>query len=106
VLGQALPSDAGPDSFNLLPILTGEARGPVRDHLIYHTNQTALRRGSWVYMPHDDGAKKAAKGAPPELYDLSRDPEQKTNVVAQNPRIVEEMTAMLKKVREAGRSRP
>lgn len=52
VVGRKLGPDEGPDSFNLLPVLTGDS-AQVRDHLlIAPQKQThlALRQGDWIYI--------------------------------------------------------
>lgn len=117
--GQPLASDAGPDSFNLLPGLLGEdKRG--REYLIEQANGIGIRTAKWKCVPrYPAPAKKAGPnhGIPrpedrwagtsgPELYDLETDVAEKNNVAAQHPKVVEELTAMIQKVRSTPRSRP
>ena len=48
-----LEADDGPDSFNLLPALTGAPDTKVRDHLLLapvRKSHLALRRGDWIYI--------------------------------------------------------
>ncbi len=111
--GQALPADAAPDSFNVLPALLGEKLGrPCRDHLVEHGNVLAIRQGPWKLIPAEAAgtqAKKARKKAPrgeAELYNLADDLGETTNVAAAHPDQVKEMTELLQRVRERGRSRP
>jgi arylsulfatase A-like enzyme len=108
--GQPLPAEAGPDSFNLLPILLGQKRDkPVRDHLIEHSQRMGVRLGQWkLIIPMS--AKKLGKGpaanTQPELYNLADDIGETDNVAKKYPDKVKEMTALLEQVRTKGSSRP
>ena len=110
--GQTLPADAGPDSFNVLPALLGQQLAkPCRDHLVEHGNVLALRKGPWKLIPAAEAGKgkKAKRGGAPaetQLYNLADDLGETTNLAGKHPEIVQEMTALLKLVREQGRSRP
>jgi arylsulfatase A-like enzyme len=105
--GQRLAESAGPDSLNVLPALIGDSKQG-RDHLVEHAQGLALRKGPWKLIPARPQAagKKGKDGAPLELYDLTQDLGEMRNIAAGNPRIVEEMAAMLEKLRADGRSRP
>ena len=104
IVGQKLPDSAGPDSFSFLPALMKEkADRPCRDHLVYHGNTLAIRKGPWVLFPE---AGKKAKLAQNELYNLTDDLSQSRNLFAQHPELVRDMAALLKKVKDDGRSRP
>jgi arylsulfatase A len=51
--GKKLAAGEGPDSFNMLPALTGEPIKPIRGHLVLGARQgshLALRQGQWVYI--------------------------------------------------------
>jgi len=51
--GRSLGPNEAPDSFNLLPVLTGPADHPVRDHLVIapaKKTHLALRNGDWIYI--------------------------------------------------------
>lgn len=99
--GAPLPDNAGPDSFNLLPVLNGTAgKAPVRDHLVlqrYNHTQLGLRSGPWMFFRQD---KKA------ELYNLGEDLAQKKNLAKKNPEKTEELAAALKRLTGAARTRP
>jgi arylsulfatase A-like enzyme len=99
--GQKLDAAAGPDSLNVLPALTGEAKTG-RDELVLNGN--GLRQGSWVLIEAARGKKKAA-AAPVQLFDLTSDPGQMTNLAAREPERVARMTAVLQRIRSEGRSR-
>jgi arylsulfatase A-like enzyme len=110
--GQKVPATAGPDSFNVLPAWLGEKRdAPCRDHLVEHGNRIALRKGAWKLIPAASGpaakakpGKRSAAGA--ELFDLAHDLGENTNLAAQHPARVKEMTELLEQIRAKGRSRP
>ncbi len=94
--GQALPAEAGPDSFNVLPALLGQ--GPGREHLVEHGHGqgVALRHGTWKFIP----------GPKPQLYQLADDLGETRNLAGEQPGRVKEMAARLGQLRQAGRSRP
>ncbi|MCU0246164.1 MAG: arylsulfatase [Bryobacter sp.] len=102
--GQKLSAGAGPDSQNVLPALLGESKTG-RDHLVEHANGLALRKGTWKLIPagaagvqSGDLQKKAGRARQAELYDLSKDLGETTNLASQHPAIVQEMTAMLQQL--------
>ena len=98
ITGQALPKEAGPDSFNMLPAILGEDRNSqIRDHLVMQANGSsalAIRKGAWKLMPG------------PQLYNLRDDPGEGRDLAAQHPEIVSDLSKLLAQVRERGRSRP
>jgi arylsulfatase A len=125
VVGAKLPNDAAEDSFNMLPVLRGEANKPVRPYLISQTmcNALAIRRGKWKYLDHkgsggndysrdgDWGMKRYAlpdtdPDAPGQLYNLADDPGETTNLYSKHPQIVNELKAMLEQSKASGRSAP
>jgi arylsulfatase A-like enzyme len=110
--GQQLAGDAAPDSFNVMPAILGESKQG-RDHLVEHANGTALRVGTWKFIPPGQGRKislntgtETGVDAVPQLYDLANDLGEKKNIAAGQGAKVEEMAAQLEKIRSAGRSRP
>lgn len=49
-----LQKGEGPDSFNILPALTGEPKKPIRSHLVlaaFRKTHLSLRDGDWMYIP-------------------------------------------------------
>ena len=102
IVGEKLPADAGPDSFNVLPALLGE-KTP-RDHLIVQMNgiaRQAVRQGPWKFIPPPPANKTKAA----ELYHLDTDLGEQKDLAAQNPAKAGELAALLQKVREQGQSR-
>jgi len=100
LVGQNLPADAVPDSFNVLPALLGEAKIG-RESLIEQGPTLALRKGGWKFIP--PGPRGAAKA---QLYNLAEDLAEAKNVAEQHLDRVKEMSELLQHLREQGRSRP
>ena len=76
--GAPMPTDKRYDSVNLLPYLTGEKSGAPHERLFWRNGQLrAVREGRWklVHLP-----KQA-----PELYDLSADLAETTDLAAKHP---------------------
>ena len=119
--GFTLPTGAAEDSHDLMPLLRGEAQA-VRTTHVHNTyeNAYAIRHGDWLLIEARSGyssAKGDAKweehrGYPPdndqplELYDLSKDLEQKNNLAADHPERVAELSTLLKKIRSESRTAP
>jgi len=138
IVGQGLPAEAGPDSFNALPALLAEpGRAPVRESVVMGWPGWAVREGPWLLIPahgsggvttdpknpagsgwmnfaemgtknsdYTDDGKLKPDAPPGQLYNLSRDPYESTNVYNEHPEIVAHLTALLDKLRQEGRSRP
>ena len=123
VVGADLPQQAAEDSYNILPILLGEAPdGPVRQHTLHQTITLALaiRRGPWKYLDHKgSGGNNYRRGAltryalpdtapdaPGQLYNLEKDPGETTNLYHKRPDVVKELKAKLEEFKKSGRSAP
>ena len=112
--GVALPADAVPDSFNVLPALLGEPGAPDRDHLIFQVGGTngpfAVRQGQWKYIASGGGKKtgqaRVTNVVSGQLFDLAKDLGETNNLATQYPDKVKELGALLARVRKQGRSRP
>src|SRR5699024_6604009 len=49
-----LEEGEGPDSYNILPALTGSPDKPIRDHLLISPSRKShlsIRKGKWMYIP-------------------------------------------------------
>jgi arylsulfatase A-like enzyme len=121
--GAELPNNAAEDSFNLLPVLLGQAKKPVREFTLHQTMSLALaiRRGDWKYLDHQGSGgnnyvrnknlkpyllPENAPNAPGQLYNLAKDPGETNNLYEQNPEIVQELKSQLEKFKSSGRSAP
>ncbi len=111
IVGGKLPDNAGEDSFNLLPALTGEKYDkPIRETIIHHSGGGvfSIRYNNWKLIEesreagYDNGP---TPGAPGQLYNLAEDPRERNNLWDERPDIVERLTNKLNLCREQGYSR-
>lgn len=105
-----LPSDAGEDSYSILPLLLNQAHAsPLREATVHQSasGQLAIRRGPWkLILARDaDAAKPAGEPIAAELYNLRDDIRESRNLHDQHPEIVAELSEMLARYRRTGRSR-
>ena len=121
-----IPPNAAEDSYNILPVLLGQAGDkPVREYTLHQTISLALaiRHGNWKYLDHKGsggnnygregewGMKQfalpeRAPDAPGQLYDLSKDPGETTNLYNEYPEIVKALKGKLEEYKTSGRSAP
>ncbi len=122
ITGAELPQNAAEDSFNLQPVLESKATKPVRPYLLMQAfagaRTLSIRRGSWKYLDHRGSGgnnyasfelkryklPEAAPEAEGQLYDLSSDPGETTNLSLKRPEIVAELKALLEQSKREGRS--
>ncbi len=108
--GLPLPANAAEDSFSLLPaIRSKKLERPIRDSLVHHSGSGmfAIRSGDWklVMGLGSGGFTRPVRIVPMpgepagQLYNLARDREETTNVYAQNPEIVRNLTEKLERIR-------
>jgi arylsulfatase A-like enzyme len=86
-----------------------------RDYIIEHAVNGTLSiiKGQWKYIEPHNGIKydsathtELGNDIKPQLYNLNNDLGEKVNVADQNPKILAELTDLLKKIRENPKSRP
>lgn len=114
--GVALPTDALPDSFNLLPGMRGEKEATRRDHLVLMSGngELALRSSNWKYIPdlavadgwYGGAKKKPQAPARAALFDLSQDPGEKQNLIQERGSEARRLADLLAKVRSNPVTRP
>jgi arylsulfatase A len=104
--GAAAPDDRPIDGADISPLLFGTpgARSPHEYYLFPHL-QGALRNGKWKFYPWPEGGdKKADKSEPPrkgvQLYDLSKDIGETTNVAVQHPEVVQRLETVYRRMTE------
>jgi arylsulfatase A-like enzyme len=101
--GVGPPADRVIDGKDIRPLLFGTAgaRSPHEFYILAHGGG-AVRAGRWKFYPWPEGqepkGKKDKKPAPVErprvqLYDLSKDISEKTNVAEQHPEVVARLSA-------------
>ncbi len=116
--GTPLPKDACLDSFDVSGALLGKPGAKGRDHLIQQDNgqvgNFGFRVGHWKLLRHDSKsarnmlveAQLANTQVPQfQLFDLSKDPGETRDVLAQNTAVAEKMQAQLAAYIAAGRTR-
>jgi arylsulfatase A-like enzyme len=110
--GRKLGRDDAPDSFDVLSALLGKSPTG-RDHLVEHAGTLSLIKGGWKYIQPSKGAKinrnvniELGNDPQPQLYNLENDLGERRNLALDHPEIVKELAALLRKIRNDGRSRP
>ena len=124
VVGYKLPDNAATDSFDMLPVMlgTGDPKKPIRPHLLTQSfrGEFQIRQGEWKYLDHKgSGGNGYSKGllkkyeltekepeAPGQLYNLTTDPGETTNLFYKNPEKRKELQTLLESLKKNGRSAP
>lgn len=103
-----LRKGAAPDSQEHLDVLLGK-NNTGREYVVQQNlnNTLAIVKGEWKYIEPSDGPAiefwtkmELGNDKQPQLYDLSSDPSEKTNVAKSHPEIVKELSALLESVKE------
>lgn len=127
VVDAQLPRDAGPDSFNILPVLLGEQpeAKPIRGPLVIPARGgvMSIRSGHWKLItglgsggfskPDGSGGfskpnyiKPKPGGPRGQLYHLGNDLAETRNLYLEKPDIVKSLQAKLEQIRNLPRTRP
>jgi hypothetical protein len=124
VTGYRLKDEDARDSYDMLPVMLGiqNENVSVRPYLLTQSfrGEFQIREGNWKYLDHkgsggnnyNEGilAKYAlaekAPDAPGQLYDLSKDPGETTNLYFTNAEKRKEMQSLLQESKTSGRSAP
>jgi arylsulfatase A len=116
IIDKKLTDNEGEDSFSILPLLLGRKEEYVRpEALIQHSSRGVfvVRRGDWKLIlglgsggfSKPETVQPKEGEAPGQLYNLKDDPSETQNVYFQFPDKVKELSGILKKYQETGRSR-
>lgn len=108
---QPVPDADAPDSQNQWDALLGKSvKG--RSVLVQQGGSLSVVKGNWKYVEPREGPKvlkltdiESGYDGQAQLYDLSKDIGEQTNVAAQHPDLVKELAGLLDKIRKDGRSR-
>ena len=119
IVGQKVPKNVAPDSLDLSAVLLGTTTNQLRDNTVLHgvSDTLALRLGDWKFIPANPKGKLSGmgKGANPSdprfaanhitepmLFNLAKDPDEKTNVIAQYPKKAGELQKQLEAIKKQG----
>ena len=115
---QLAPADA-PDSFNLVPVLTGKAAGAEPFLLLGNPGNdmrpSAIREGKWKLIVKQQGrcsyGRTPREGIAkdykaPQLFDIEKDPGETTDLAARHPEVVKRLGQLLDDSVKAGFTRP
>ena len=124
--GSKLTNNAAEDSFDLLPVLLGQADDqPIREYTLHQTISLdlAIRNADWKYLDHKGSGgnnynREGEWGMKPfalpenatdalgQLYNLATDPGETKNLYHEHPGIVKKLKEKLEEFKKSGRSRP
>ena len=103
---QKLTVNDAPDSVNIMDALLGKSKKG-REYLIEQAGTLSVLQGNWKYIEPSKGQKfnaltntETGNDTNEQLYDLSKDFGEKNNVAPQNPQKLQELKALLQKVRK------
>lgn len=117
IVGCALPETAAEDSISFLPALKGQPVVSGRKGIVHHSisGKFGIRTPKWKLLlaPGSGGwssptdAQARAQGLPDiQLYDMEHDESEQSNLHAEHPEVVAELTRLLKDYVANGRSTP
>jgi arylsulfatase A-like enzyme len=109
---QKLSHGDAPDSFDILASLLGKSKEG-RYHLVEHAESLSIIKGNWKYIEPSNKPKinrrvniELGNDSIPQLYNLKEDLGEKNNVATEHPEVAKELAALLRKIRNDGRTRP
>lgn len=107
ILDRELPLDAAEDSISLLPILLGRQSAFAKRDAVFilgdgKDSAIAVCAGKWKLIVRYGRSRKESY----ELYDLSEDPGELTNLSKAHPDVTKRLATALEKAETAGRTRP
>jgi arylsulfatase A-like enzyme len=98
LIGQPLPGTV--DGISLLPTLLGQSGQKEHDYLYWEFHEQggrqAIRKGNWKGVRCNVDKKP---DSPLELYDLTKDPGETTNVSSQHPEVAAELDRLIRSAR-------
>ncbi len=124
LVGYELPTNAAEDSYDVGSVLFGDNTDrPVREATVHHGSKGwfGIRQGDWVLIdsPTGDNNSPGPNAEPEwfrheriakthdqsvELFNLTQDPAQRSNLADANPGRVKELRALLERYQRDGRS--
>jgi arylsulfatase A-like enzyme len=100
MVGRTLPANAAEDSVSMLDLLTGQSTTTRREATVHQSmrGDLAIRRGDQKLIFLKDGRR--------ELYDLAADLSETSDEAGTKRESVEQLTALMQRYIDAGRSTP
>lgn len=101
-----VPPNAGEDSVSMLPLLQGKEPEAEREAIVHHSfyGYFAIRQGPWKLiacrgsggwsLPENEASATASM----QLYHVENDPGENTNLAHAEPKIAEELLALLRRI--------
>jgi hypothetical protein len=119
ITGGKNSTTAAPDSLDLSRVLLGQTQKNLREETVLHglSDTLALRQGDWKYIPANAKSKPSGMGSGanpsdarfvenriPEslLFNLASDPAERTNVIAQYPKIADSLQKRMATLAQTG----
>lgn len=106
LLHQKIPAGDAPDSENMLNAFLGKSPTGRRVLVKQGTASLTITKDNWKYIEPNGGAPlnklvniETGNNKAPQLYDLKKDPSEKSNVAAQYPGKVKELESLLKSIK-------
>lgn len=103
---QNISGNEAPDTVNIMDALLGKSKKG-REFLIEQAGTLSVLQGNWKYIEPSKGQKynaltntETGNDTQEQLYDLSKDFGEKNNLASQNPQKLQELKALLQKVRK------
>jgi arylsulfatase A-like enzyme len=89
------------DGFDISSVLE-DKDGSKRQYILYSTNKeiTGIRLGDWKYLVRS-GERNAPASSSPELYNLTTDKNESTNLILEYPEKAKELAALIQKLKKA-----
>jgi hypothetical protein len=117
ILGVKLPDTAAEDSISFLKTLVSSDAQPQREVIVHHsvTGAFAIRKGTWKleFCPGSSGWSHPRPGVDDQsrlplvqLYNLAGDIAEQSNQQAEQAKIVAELTELMQRQVNEGRSTP
>lgn len=100
ISGAKIPTNAGEDSFSILPDLLGTAKAPVREATVHQSiaGDLAIRQGPWKLIFKTTGVR--------ELYNLADDLSETRNVITNKADVSGRLAKLMQSYITNGRSTP
>jgi arylsulfatase A-like enzyme len=115
LVGEKLPANAAEDCESFLPLLQGvKRRAAIHEALVHHSGggMFAIRQGDWKLIDGlgsggftpPNSVKPQPGGPKGQLYNLSKDPQEKENLYDKHSDVVKRLSELLEKYRKEGHS--